>query len=741
MSFRKYRLCPWLLLVGLLIPPILGAQDATDLDLTSPVGIAAADDPDEMIEFSLRDETLAQVLYLLEQLTGRSVIRPQALPSPTFTFNSMAPLTRQEAILAIESLLSINGIGVAPLGDKFVKVVPIANIRTEAPELVVNSLIGEPASGKVVSKLFRLTYLDSATFQTQIQPFLSPGFGTIIPFQNSNAVIVTDTISNLQRLEYVVSEVDTPSRLNIETKFYTLHYATASEVGAQINTLIESAKSGFGDQKATPNRGQDPQVTVPVGPPTPSAGGDGSVPIQVVLGGNTSINWDDRTNQLIVITDPSNLPFFDNIIEKLDIAADPPTRIDVIPLQHAEAVEVASLLSQLITGETKQEGLDVGGLSGANGGSPERLTFGGARDSLEAGNRQATSQTSASRSAVLDTVSNQLEGWESQFSDFMTIVADERSNALIVSGTITDLNLIQNIINEIDIVLAQVRIDVIIVAVRLSDQDSRGIDSFGFEYDTLTGQILSFDAIFPGIGVVGNPGAAAGEYVIDTVFDEAGRNENIDVLSAPTIVTTHNKEATIIVAESRPIITSSSSGGISGIDTRSTFQFQDIGITLKVKPLIGPNDVIQMEIDQTIDDINGQVQIDGNEQPIIARRQATSFVSVRSQEMIVLGGLRQKEVRRTKKRIGLFGRIPIIAPLFTNYQDEDVTIELIVFIRPQVIRNTDAANMDAQERLSKVRNPAGVQSFIDGAPIERDSEATPEPAKEPIKSSARFRRK
>ena len=83
-----------------------------------------------------------------------------------------------------------------------------------------------------------------------------------------------------------------------------------------------------------------------------------------------------------------------------------------------------------------------------------------------------------------------------------------------------------------------------------------------------------------------------------------------------------------------------------------------------------------------IDDVNGQVEIDGNEQPVIARRQATSFVSVRSQEMIVLGGLRQKEVRRTKKRIGLFGQMPIIAPLFTNYEDEDVTIELIVFIRP-----------------------------------------------------------
>jgi len=159
----RTRLVP--LLAALLLAPMVKGQE-----IVAPVGIEPEGDATEMIDrISLRDDTLAQVLNLMERLTGRAVIRPQALPSPTFTFDSQGPLTREELILAIESLLSINGIGVAPLGDKFVKVVPISNIRTEAPELVVRTLIGEPPSGKVVSKLFRLTYLDSATFQTQIQ--------------------------------------------------------------------------------------------------------------------------------------------------------------------------------------------------------------------------------------------------------------------------------------------------------------------------------------------------------------------------------------------------------------------------------------------------------------------------------------------------------------------------------------------------------------------------------------------
>ena len=116
---------------------------------------------------------LVQVLDLLEGLTGRSVIRPQQLPTPEFTFNSRGPISRADAIVAVESLLSINGIGISPLGEKFLKVTTINAIGTEAPELVIESLRDWAPSGKIVSKLFRLQYLDSQTFQTQIQPLKS----------------------------------------------------------------------------------------------------------------------------------------------------------------------------------------------------------------------------------------------------------------------------------------------------------------------------------------------------------------------------------------------------------------------------------------------------------------------------------------------------------------------------------------------------------------------------------------
>ncbi len=94
----------------------------------------------------------------------------------------------------------------------------------------------------MVSKLFRLEHIDTATFQQQVGQFLS-GFGSIVPFQNSNAVIVTDTVANLQRLEYIVDQVD--RQVDIETKFYQINYAKPSELVQEIRTMLDSARTSL----------------------------------------------------------------------------------------------------------------------------------------------------------------------------------------------------------------------------------------------------------------------------------------------------------------------------------------------------------------------------------------------------------------------------------------------------------------------------------------------------------------
>jgi len=707
----------------------LASQLATGQDAIPPVVNAEEDDP---VRILWRGEPLVSVLHSLETLTGRSVIRPQALPTPEFTFDSRGDMTLGEAILAIESLLSINGIGVTPLGEKFLKVVAINTIRTEAPELETETLLDRHPSGKVVSKLFRLQYLDSQTFQSQIQQFLSPGFSTIIPFQNSNAVLVTDTISNLQRLEYVVSEVDKPSRLNVTTQFYTLQYAQASEVAEQIQGLIDAARANFGEQSNSNNNGNNRNQSRNAGdtdPParptaTPASAGEGAIPSQILFGSNTAIASDDRTNQIIIMTEPSNIVFFDEIIEKLDIKSDPATRIEVIILNHAEATEVAGLLSSFVSGSTSAE---TGDRSQANANrNTQQQNQGGTRSVSQNGRQLLQNQTQNPRlqETVRNAVNTTLEDRDSQFSEFMTIEADERSNSLIISGTRSDLDLMTELIAKIDVLLPQVRIEVIIAEVNLDKDSNRGMDEISGTYiqneaagEPNISNIQGLDLLGIGANNVSfNLDATTGvisNLSFDAILSAAEKNSNVRILSIPTLLTTHNQEATFTVGQQRPIVTGTTTDNTLSTSVRETVQYQDIAIELKVKPLIGPNDIIQLEIDQSVNDIDGFVVVNGNDQPIIGRRQMVSFVSVKSNGLVVLGGMQRSKETKNLNKMAVLGEIPLVGNLFRSRGVDYEKRELLVFIRPKVIRDSDEADADAREKMRGHPMDGTLDEFLD----------------------------
>lgn len=697
-------------------------------DANAPVVNAAEDDP---VRILWRGEPLVSVLHSLETLTGRSVIRPQALPTPEFTFDSRGDMTLDEAILAIESLLSINGIGVTPLGDKFLKVVSINTIRTEAPELEVDTLLDRQPSGKVVSKLFRLQYLDSQTFQSQIQQFLSPGFSTIIPFQNSNAVLVTDTISNLQRLEYVVSEVDKPSRLNVKTEFYTLQYAQASEVAEQIQSLIDAARANFGEQSNSGSNannrnqtrgGQNTGGDQPARPTVNAVpAGEGAIPSQILFGSNTAIASDDRTNQIIIMTEPSNIVFFDEIIEKLDIKSDPATRIEVIILNHAQATEVAGLLSSFVSGSTSAE---TGDRSQANANQNTQQQNQRGNQSVSQNGRQLLQQNQPLQQQVRNAVNATLEERDSQFSEFMTIEADERSNSLIISGTRSDLDLMTELIAKIDVLLPQVRIEVIIAEVNLDKDSNRGMDQITGSYvqNEVAGEpnitnLQGLDLLGIGANNVSlNLDATTGiisNLSFDAILSAAQTNSNVRILSIPTLLTTHNQEATFTVGQQRPIVTGTTTDNTLSTSVRETVQYQDIAIELKVKPLIGPNDIIQLEIDQSVNDIDGSVEINGNQQPIIGRRQMVSFVSVKSNGLVVLGGMQRSKETKTLNKMAVLGDIPVLGNIFRSRGTDYEKRELLVFIRPKVIRDSDEADLDAREKMLGHPMDSKLGEFLD----------------------------
>ncbi len=670
------------------VPPMPG-RDAGEIELAEAEAEPEEEEPViERIVF--RDDSLDQVLAFLERLTGRSIIRPQQLPSASITFNSQRALTRSEAILALESLLSINGITVVPLGEYFLKVVPGAQTQQHAPELMLESALNLSPSGRVASRLYQLEFLQLDEFIQRIQPLLTSQIGTVIPFEKANSMLVTETVSNLQRIETLMEAVDRPVSSRLETKFYDIQYAQAPELVSRLNNIRQTA-------------------------------------LQREISSKTVLEADERTNQIILVTDPRNVEFFDRFVEKMDIQTDPRTQNEVIQLKHADAEEVASLLSQLVSqqlGQTERGRERERRPPGENGrpeepGVPEQV------DTPPDDAATPEPEAPALPPEMEDVVEEMVEEMGSEFSSLLTILADERTNSLLVSGTTNDIKLIEALVDKIDVLLAQVRIEVVIAEVTVSDDVPRGIDRFGFSYTSAGSGSANVQGYGPAPGLeLGFEGTLT-DYTIEGVLRVAESRSEIDILSAPNIVTTHNREANIIVGEARPIVSSSvRDTGVTGF--RSQVTFRDIGIDLMVKPLIGNDGVIQLEIDQSVDNVLETVTIGGDDQPVIGRKQATSFVSVADGEMVVLGGLQSEEVRQEHRRVAILGYIPLLGRLFSPERLQTDKRELLLFIRPTVMMTPDEAYRDAQRRIGEMSDTERIEEFIEaraaGTPVERPNE-------------------
>ena len=296
--------------------PMMPAAPAVSPAPVEPVAPIPIPRDDEKVSLKLADADIDTVLSTLEIYTGRTILRPQALPAATYTIKIVKPVPKAEAVLALETLLSLNGVGVAPLGDKFLKVVALAQVKNEAPEMIEGSTLGLPPSGRVATKLFQLEFLRASEFIPQITPLMSPGIANgVVVLDKANAALITDSLSNLQRVENLLRLLDHPSTIGLTPKFYSLHN------GAKASDLVNKLRAMF------------------------------QGPLQNQLGSATTFSADDRTNQIILLADPRQYPLFDDLIAKLDVKADPNTRNEVIYLKHATAKDVATLLSSLVSGQ------------------------------------------------------------------------------------------------------------------------------------------------------------------------------------------------------------------------------------------------------------------------------------------------------------------------------------------------------------------------------------------------------
>jgi len=628
--------------------------------------------------FLFVDADIDTVFQQLETLTGQSILRPQSIPNVQITFLPNQPLTDEEKIVAIESLLSLNGISLVELSDKFLKAVPSSQIMSESPTLIVGSTLGMRATEAVFAKIFQLDFLTAEEATTAIQPIL--GGGGLVTLQKSNWLLVVDALTNLQRIETILDQIDRKQAAKEEVRFFQIQNISAEELQRNLETL--------------------------------STG-----PLSRYFSGNTVISSVERSNQLVVVAHPDSMEMIETLVAEFDVDVKPLTTSKVFYIRHAVAEEVANVIEELVSNQRDQENEEVTvdrNLTGNDarlGGTPNA-------------DMETTVETRSNspEAAALAAEAVAKNAGRMQFSQFASLVFDERSNAVIVYGTENDITQIGRLIEQIDILLAQVRIEVVIVEVTLDENQVRGTDVFGIQYNTDGNNALSLATGEDGNQIPVNIGGLAlsaftlPDFSLETVFNVARGNGDVTVLSAPTVMTTHNREARIVVAETRPIVTGSVISNDSSA-TRSNVEFRDIGIELTVKPLIAETGVIQMEILQTVENIVSIISDsdnpDLNGQPIIGTREAESFVSVQDQEIIVLGGLQERQRSLSKNKLALLGDLPVLGEwLFTRRTAQVRTRELLIFIKPNVMLAPSNANRDARSLLDNLDEKECVESYL-----------------------------
>lgn len=664
------------------------------LFLINPTGLSAQEEgPKEPAEdvinsLVLVDESVNQVLDLLEQLTKKSILRQQDLPKVKINLNSNGKITKKDAILALESLLSMNGVAIIEMGDAFLKAVPAVGVQTQSPKMLTESSLNSDPSQKIYSKIYKLKYLTPQEGIAAIAGIATKSVSSQVPLIKSNAILVVDTLTNLQRIERLFSEMDKPLVLQEELLFYPMKFVNVTDVKTQLDAMKKGNLKKYLE--------------------------------------STTIEADKNSNQLIVLTHAQNKHIIDKMVERLDVDVQPLNKTQVFRLKHAEAKDVAALIKAVVKGVPlpKKEGGD------ARAQLIEKL-----RD---------TASAKAGTPAVEQ---------GQQFSESLTLEPDERSNAIVVYGTPRDLQLVNGLIDEIDVLLAQVQIEVIIAEVTLTDDQVSGLQAFGLAIDTspatgipganatatklgpqgdirYTGSTPTTNTLIKAASLLAgsfDPGAFEG------FFNIAKQNQNVKILSVPMIVTTHNRKAIVKVVVDQPIIGNSITTTANNDNLNQTTKYlEDIGIVLEVTPRIAPNGIIQMEIKQIVKTLLPAIALttsstSGITASPISNREAESYVSVRDQEVIVLAGLQQRVSTSVKSKIWLLGCLPIIGDLlFSPSSYTEDTKELIMFIRPHVMYNMeDVREVTCEAMDNNIVSNRDIDFYVENGHIPRIDENKP----------------
>jgi general secretion pathway protein D len=643
---------------------ILAALLAVPAVLISAPAARAADDA---VTLNFVNADIDAVVKAIAEITGKSFILDPKVKG-TVNIVSARPVARALVYPTLLSALRMQGFTAVESGD-VVRIVPEADAKLQGGAVHRGPIGTGAAAGsgdRIVTQVVQLRYESAASLVNVLRPLISPN-NTIAALPGANALIITDYADNLRRLDRIIATLDQPP--GGEPVLVPVRHASALDLVPMLNRLLVDQAAGGGQGGAA-----DPQQRI-------------------------AIVADARSNSILVRADnPGRVARVRQLIEQLDTPGRAGGNMFIVYLKNADATRVAQTLRALMTGADTTT--NAGGTFAASAPAPS-LT-GGVAAVMTGASPQATAPLATSGSA----------GAGGGFSAAgATIQADTANNALIIMAPEPVYNNLRTVIDKLDVRRAQVFVEALIVEVA-ADKAAE----FGIQWQALSGTTSTQTRVVGGtnfgsrgggsniidgainLGALGqglNLGVIRGTLTIPglgTITNLAflaralETQINANILSTPTLLTLDNEEARIVVGQNVPFVTGqyANTGNTATVTPFQTIERRDIGIVLRVRPQITEGGTVRLMIYQEVSRIQDVSATTGI---VLSKRSLESSVVIDDSQIVVLGGLIEDRLTDGTDKVPVAGDIPLVGQLFRYDARKREKTNLMIFIKPTVVRN------------------------------------------------------
>nr|WP_312988861.1 type II secretion system secretin GspD [Comamonas koreensis] len=671
--------------------------------------------PGEPVTLNFANADIESIARTMATITGKSVVVDPRIKG-TMNLVTDRPVSPQAAFEQFLAALRLQNYTVVEAAGLY-KVVPEADAKLQGGTVRITQggAGGQvPGGGQIVTQIFKLNFESANNLVPVLRPLISPN-NTINVNPGNNSLVITDYADNLQRLSRIIASMDVANASDVEV--VQLEHAVATDIVPMLQRLLEGGQtvsaSGSATAGAAPGAAQTDNAY------------------------RTSVLADPRTNSILLrAANPARLSQAKMLIGKLDSPSrggNASGNIHVVYLRNADATALATTLRAALAGQDGNSASPATNLSssGSSGGLSSNTRSGstslGGSTSGTLGNSASSSSAGGLGSgARLGTGTSLGTSGESGSATGGIIQADTATNSLIITAPEPLYRQIRSVIDQLDSRRAQVLVESLIVEV-----SAEKAAQFGVQWQSLLGQGNNV------VGVIGNnftvgganlfnlaagianntystlPSAGMnagiafkhnGEYVLGALANLLQSNADGNVLATPNLLTLDNQEAQILVGQNVPFVTGSyaNSTGSSTVNPFTTVERKDVGLTLRVRPQINANGTVKLTIYQETSDVLAGTTTNANG-PTTNKRSIESTVLVDDGSVIVIGGLLQDQYSGSVQKVPYLGDIPGIGALFRSDTRSRKKTNLMVFLRPVVMRDAAATQQVSMDRYELMR--------------------------------------